>query len=122
MPRRIAKLARWTRLSPLWARLLATTVTVTVAFGLRWVLLGPGPGYPYLLAFPAVIVSGLAFNRGSAFLAVALCAVLGVFLCVTPVGSLQTPDPRDALALVLFLATGVFIAGLIEDLHGAVHE
>jgi hypothetical protein len=48
MPRRLATLARRTRRWPLPARLLATTAVVLAAFALRRVLLGPGPGYPYL--------------------------------------------------------------------------
>jgi two-component sensor histidine kinase len=122
MPRRLVALARQTRLWPLWGRLVVTAAIVVVAFGLRWLLLGPGAGYPYLLAFPAVIVAGLIFNRGSAFFAVALSAVLGVFLFIAPWGTFAIPDPVDAVAFVVFLACGLFIAVLIEDLHAAVLE
>jgi hypothetical protein len=62
-------------------------------------LLGPGAGYPYLVAFPAVIVSGLVFNRGSAFLAVALSALLAASLSAAPGGGLHIPDRTDAVAL-----------------------
>jgi hypothetical protein len=57
-----------TRAWSLWARLLGSGVFVLAAFGFRGLLLGPGAGYPYLLAFPAVILSGLVFDRGGAFL------------------------------------------------------
>jgi two-component sensor histidine kinase len=122
MPRRLTTRTQRTRRWPLWARLLATAAVVLTAFGLRGVLLGPGPGYPYLLAFPAVIVCGLAFGRGSAFLAVALSALLGGLLFVAPTDDLYVSDPRDAVALVLFLAIGTVIAAIVEDLHAAVHE
>jgi two-component sensor histidine kinase len=93
---------------------------VLAAVAIRAVLLGPHPGYPYLTAFPAVIAAGLVFDRGSAFLAVLLSALLGVLLFVAPLGSLYIPDPVDAVAMVLFTITGLFIAVLIEDLRVTV--
>jgi two-component sensor histidine kinase len=94
---------------------------VLVAFGFRWLLIGPGGRDPYVITFPAVIVSGLVFNRGCAFFAVFLSALLAA-LSVTPRGGFFVPDRADAVALILFLGAGLFIAVLIEDLHAAVRE
>ena len=122
MPRRLVVLARRSRSWPLWARYLATAAIVLAAIGIRWVLLGPGAGYPYLVLFPAVIASGLAFDRGSAVLAVVLGAVLAVLLFVAPVGAPHVRDPTDAVALLLFLVSGLAIAAVIEDMHKAISE
>ena len=122
MPRRLIVLARRSRSWPLWARYLATSAIVLAAIGLRWVLLGPGAGYPYLLLFPAVVASGLAFDRGSAVFAAVLSASIAVAVFVAPVGAPYVRDLNDAVALLLFLASGIAIATVIEDMHKAISE
>lgn len=122
MPRRIVALARRTRAWPLWARYLAAAAIVLVAIGFRWVLLGPGEGYPYLVLFPAVVAAGLAFDRGSSVFVLLLGAALGALLFVAPVGALHIPDATDAVALLLFLGTGLAVAAVIEDMHKAIAE
>ncbi|MCM8738829.1 ATP-binding protein [Azospirillum sp. A1-3] len=121
MPYRLVRLARKTRTWPNWKRYLTATSIALTAIGLRWMLLGPEP-YPYVLAFPAVITSGLILNRGSAFLTLAICALLGTILFVKPIDALYIPNPVDAVALILYLATAIPIAILIENLHVSVHE
>jgi two-component sensor histidine kinase len=122
MPTRLIPLARRTRAWLLWQRYLATVAIVATAIGTRLVLLGVDAGYPYLTAFPAVILAGLVFDRGCAFLATFLCAVLGVLLFVVPAGSLFIIDAGDAVALVLFVALSLYVAMLIEGLHSAINE
>ncbi|GAA0602384.1 hypothetical protein GCM10009416_45280 [Craurococcus roseus] len=122
MPRRIVALSRRTRAWPLWARYLATAAIVLAAIGFRWILLGPGEGYPYVVLFPAVIAAGLVFDRGSSVVAVLLGALLGVLLFVAPAGALRIPHATDAVALLLFLGAGLAVAVVIEDMHKAVVE
>jgi two-component sensor histidine kinase len=122
MPRRLFTLTKRTRAWPSWVRCLATTGLVLAASGVRGGLLGVDPGYPYLTAFPAVIIASLLFDRGNGVLAVFLSILLGLCLFVAPVGRPDVPSPADALAAGLFGLTGLFIAALVEDLHAAVVE
>ncbi len=95
---------------------------VLLAFAARLLLFGPGPGFPYLLFFPAVILSGVLLDRGSGFVAALVSAALGVFFFVPPVGSLAVASPQDALGAALYLAIALAVAALVEALHRAHAE
>ncbi len=94
---------------------------VLLAFAARLLLFGPGPGFPYLLFFPAVILSGVLLDRGSGFVAALVSAALGIFF-VPPVGSLAVASPQDALGAALYLAIALAVAALVEALHRAHAE
>src|SRR5689334_15257270 len=81
----ISRTRRW----PTWARYAATVGIVGAIFLLRRAAdpILP-PGYPYLLAFVAVLLSAALFNHASGLLATALSAALAAYFYLLPTGSL----------------------------------
>jgi two-component sensor histidine kinase len=109
---------------PPWARYAMTTALVLLAFGARHLLAQTVPfgGYPFLLFFPAIILSAMLFDRGSGLLAVILSAALADFFAIEPVGSFAIERPSDWLAFLIFVVSGLATATLIESFHRVYHE
>jgi two-component sensor histidine kinase len=109
---------------PPWARYAMTTALVLSAFGARHLLAQTVPfgGYPFLLFFPAIILSAMLFDRGSGFLAIVLSAALADYFVLEPVGSFAIERPSDWLAFLIFLVSGLATATLIESFHRVYHE
>ena len=107
---------------PLSVRWGCAVVLVLLAFAARFALFGPGPAFPYLLFFPAVIASAVLLGHGSGIVAALSSAALAVCFSVPPVGSLSVAGPVDALGATLYLAIAVFIAWMVETLHAAYVE
>jgi two-component system, sensor histidine kinase PdtaS len=95
---------------------------VLVAFAIRHWLLADLLSLPFLLFFPAIILSAVVFNRGSGVVATLLSAALAVYFFVPPLRSFAIPDPETAISVGLFVLTGLLIALIIEALHGAYVE
>jgi K+-sensing histidine kinase KdpD len=115
----ISRTRRW----PTWARYAATIAIVAVIFLLRRAAdpILP-PGYPYLLAFVAVLLSAVLFNHASGLLATALSALLADWYYLPPVGSVAVENQGDAVGLGLFAAVGVTISLTVEALHRALAD
>ena len=99
------------------ARWLAAAGLVLAAFGIRYWLFGPTPVLPYLLFFPAIIISAVILDRGSGIFATLLSAPLALYNFVEPIGTLKIPNTEAGLSIGLFVAVGLFIAILTEALH-----
>jgi two-component sensor histidine kinase len=106
-----------TRRLPLPLRYAAATGFVLVALGLRWWVLGPGPGYAFLFFYPAVILSGAVLDRGTGMFTTALSAALGIYFFIAPAEHFAIGSERDLAAVLIFLATSGFIALLLEAGH-----
>jgi two-component sensor histidine kinase len=117
---RLFLLAARSRGLPIWARYGATTLIVLACFGLRLLVFGQGPGQSYLLFFPAVILAGVFFDRGTGIYAALLSSLIAACFLVEPRDVMQITDPTDLLTLLLFLAIAVFTACLLESLHIAL--
>jgi K+-sensing histidine kinase KdpD len=115
----ISRTRRW----PTWARYAASTAIVAVVFLLRRAAdpILP-PGYPYLLAFVAVLLSAVLFNHASGLLATALSALLADWYYLPPVGSVAVENQGDAVGLGLFAAVGATISLTVEALHRALAD
>ncbi|SDC90504.1 sensor histidine kinase [Belnapia rosea] len=107
---------------PVWVRYVATTLIVVVCLLLRLWIFGHQPGLPFLMFFPAVILVGLAFDRGTGVYAALLSGLLSVWFLVEPTGSLGIDKASDLLALILFLAIALFTAFVMEALHVALRR
>lgn len=70
----------------------------------------------------AVLVCSALFDRGSGLLAIGLSVLVGVWLHLPPVGSFAVKDPRDIVALFVFVAIALAIATVIETLHKSVER
>ena len=111
---------------PVWLRYLLTGLIVLFCFAVRNFLVGLDPDENrlplYLVFVPAVIVSALAFDRGSGFVAVALSAAGGLFFFTEPHQSFMIAHAGDAVRLVVFVVVGLLTASLVEALRATVEQ
>ena len=108
-----------TRAWPLAARWAATAAVVGVAWGVRYLMYGATAEEPFLLFFPAIILSAMFFDRGSGFLATILSALLAIYFFIVPVYSFEFERGADVFNIVIFGAVGLFLSALIESLQEA---
>ena len=105
---------------PVWMRYGATTLLVLVCLGLRLWIFGSQPGLPFLFFFPAVIIAGIVFDRGTGIYASLLSGALAVWFLFEPIGILSVARASDLLSLFLFIGIALFTAFLMESLHIAL--
>ncbi|WP_052389738.1 DUF4118 domain-containing protein [Belnapia moabensis] len=112
-----------TRRWPTWARYAAAAAIVAAAFLLRRAADPILPqGYPYLLAFVAVLLSAALFDHATGLLATGLSAALAAYFYLPPVGSLAVQNQGDIVGLGLFGAVGAVISLIVETLHRALAD
>lgn len=114
---RVYRLAVRARNLALPLRYSVAICLVSVASGLHWWVLGPGPGYAFVFFYPAVIVSGAFLDLGTAIFTTALSAAIGIYLFVPPVQELAIGARRDLAAALMFVANAGFMALLLEAGH-----
>jgi two-component system, sensor histidine kinase PdtaS len=102
------------------ARYFLTFVLVLASLAARKALFGESHQSPYLLLYPAVVVAGVVFDRGTGIFATLLGGGLAVWLFVEPTRSFAVASGADVVALLVFLAIGLFTAFLLESLHIAL--
>ncbi|HZI77330.1 MAG TPA: PAS domain S-box protein [Gemmatimonadales bacterium] len=97
------------------AYLLAVLAVLAMA-GVRW-LLAPALGQqvPFTTFLIAVIVVAWARGLGPALCAVVLSTLLGWFLFIPPIYSLQLPNRMEFIRILLFALVGVIAAFLGES-------
>jgi two-component sensor histidine kinase len=83
-------------------------------------LSGPLHGHPYLLFFPAIILTSLLFGGGAGIVAAVLSVFCAAWL-VEPVRSFRVTR-ANILPMVLFAVTALICAGAIELLRVATRE
>ncbi|MBE7158412.1 MAG: DUF4118 domain-containing protein [Rhodospirillales bacterium] len=110
------------RQAPLAVRLLAAAALVMVSFAVRYWLFRDTPGLPFLLFFPAIILSAVYLGRGSGLLATVLSALLALYFFVAPTHSFAVVDSNSEVSLFLFVAVGVFISLIVGTLRKAYVE
>lgn len=115
----LRRLRAFRRLPPV-AGMLFALISVGAAGVARETLSGPLHGNPFLLFFPAVILTSVLFGGGAGFVAVALSVLVAAWV-IEPEGSLQLTR-EQVLPLVLFAVTAFICAGAIELLHVAIRE
>ncbi|MBL0404228.1 DUF4118 domain-containing protein [Microvirga aerilata] len=107
---------------PWVARYSATAILVLLAFALRQTFSDALKDFPFLLFFPAIILSAVLFNQGSGLVATVLSAVLSAFFFLEPLGSFAIKDPGQFLGWCLFVVIGVAITIIIEAQHAAYRQ
>ncbi len=96
---------------PIWLRYILSFGLVAIAFFGKLLLDERLGAYPFLLFIPAILLASVLFNRGSGILATMAAAVLAIrHLLPGPVSSAPLP-------LILFVITGLCIAGVTELLR-----
>lgn len=105
---------------PLWAR-LASAVCLAVAACVASLSLDLlQAGYPFLLLYPAVIVSAYLFGRDAGLAATATGAILAGALLYALSSEDPWQDAYDALAVMLFIAAGMISSLLLSRLKCAL--
>ena len=99
-----------------------TTLIVLAAFGARIALSRVLPGAPFLLFLPAIVLASVLFNRGSGMYATLLSAGLALYFFIRPVYTLRTEGIEAAIHLGLYVAIGLFIAGIVGALRKTVDQ
>lgn len=105
---------------PLPARYLLATCVVLGFFFLRAQLSGPLSSYPFLLFFPAIIIVSLLLDRGTGVFAAVLSSALAWYYFVEPQGSASVRSFADILPTIVYFATSLFLAAVIEALRVTV--
>ncbi|MBQ0820827.1 DUF4118 domain-containing protein [Microvirga sp. HBU67558] len=100
----------------------ATAILVAVAFILRQIFSDVLREFPFLLFFPALILSAVLFNRGSGLVATVLSAALSAYFLLEPIGSFAIGDPGQFLGWCLFVVIGIAITLIIEAQHAAYRQ
>ena len=114
----ISRTRRW----PAWARYAATLAIVAAIFLLRRAADPILPqGYPYLLAFLAVLLSAALFDHAAAARRRALGGARRLLL-PPPLGSLAVQSQGDVVGLGLFAAVAATISFTVETLHRALAD
>jgi len=100
---------------PLWIRSLSAVLLVSLAFGLRLLLLGGvGPAIPYLTFYPAVMLAAVFGGIVSGSLATGLSACLAIYFFTEPVGTFSLATQRDVLGLITFIASCMLVTAAGE--------
>jgi two-component sensor histidine kinase len=100
----------------------ATAILVVISFALRQIFSDALREFPFLLFFPALILSAVLFNRGSGLVATVLCAILSAYFFLEPIGSFAIRDPGQFLGWCLFVVIGIAITLIIEAQHSAYRQ
>ncbi|MBL0403769.1 DUF4118 domain-containing protein [Microvirga aerilata] len=107
---------------PWLVRYAVTAILVLVAFVLRQMFSDALRDFPFLLFFPAIILSAVLFNRGSGLVATVLSAVLSAYFLFEPIGSFAIRDPGQFLGWCLFVVIGIVITLVIEAEHASYRQ
>jgi signal transduction histidine kinase len=97
-------------------RYVLASAPVIAAVVLRWPLQPVlATQYAYLLFYPAVVVSALVGGFGAGVWATLLSAAAAQYLYVAPGGVLWPQTAGDAVAMLVFIASGAGVALLTEQ-------
>lgn len=107
---------------PIWRRYVCAAGLVGVTFLARFLLGEEAPFSPYLVFLPAIFISGLLFNRGSAFFATFLSAGLGLYFYMAVHHYYSLGNFNTIANLALFLLIGGLTSVVVELLHKVVND
>ncbi len=93
--------------------------TAAVIASIARLLLDPlwGTDLPFITFFPAVMASAWFGGFGPGLTTTVLSMAAASYFWVAPRYTLRVSDPRDAVAMAMFLFIGLFMSGLTEALH-----
>lgn len=108
---------------PVVARYGLTLLFVGLSFAAAWTMrrdVANTPSALYLWFVPAIVVTAVLFDRGTSIAATMVAVVASMLGLAPPLGSLGVARSGDAVAILLLLAVGLFIAWVVERLRHAV--
>ena len=107
---------------PLAQQWAGAAFLVLVGFGVRFALLGTEPIFPYVVFFLVAALAGIMFRPSAGLLAIALSAAAAVYFFVEPQLSFVVEQPKDVVALALFLVISALMVSLMDALYEAYAE
>lgn len=110
---RVRALLRWVKRRGAFTRYALVTVVVLITFLARLALEPWLSDYPFVLFFPAVVATGLIFEKGTGFYATGLSAVLAVYFFMAPRDSFSI-RASDMVALFIFVVSASLVTVLTE--------
>jgi two-component sensor histidine kinase len=116
--RNLVESTAFTRRFPVWARYLSTTAVVFLAFAVRLAFSITLREDFFLFFFPAIVLSATLFDRGSGIWATLLSAGLVSYVLLPG----HISDAEHLLTLLVFVASGIATAAVIEVMHLAIEE
>ncbi|MEH0196495.1 DUF4118 domain-containing protein [Caulobacter sp. CCNWLY153] len=122
---RLEKVFAWSdplRKAPLWVRYILATAVVLAFFALRSAFSPLLGGYPFLLFFPAIILTSMLIDRGTGIFSVILSALLAWYFFVPPLRSFALPSVQGAIPLLLYVIVALFVAMVVEALRSTAER
>jgi two-component sensor histidine kinase len=107
---------------PVAVRYALSTLIVIIATALQLWLWPAISGHPFLLFYPAIVLSAFLFDWGNGIYVAFLSSLSAAFFFLEPRYSLRVEHDQDRLALIGLILTGVPIAVIIESMHRALHR
>ena len=107
---------------PVWVRYGAATLGVLLTLGLRMWLPAPAGEHAFIIFLPAVVLASVLFDRGTGIWAGVLSTLVAIYFFVPPARELAVQNSADFMAALVFLATALALAFLVEALHTAFHD
>jgi two-component sensor histidine kinase len=95
---------------------------VLVGFSLRFALFGIEPIFPYVVFFLVTTLAGIMFRPSAGLFAIALSTAAAVYFFVEPQFSFAVEQPKDVVALALFLVISALTVWLMNALYEAYAE
>ena len=107
---------------PVAARYISTLLIVGLVFFAYASLGEDEPKSSFIIFIPVVILTAFIFDRGSGFIATAASGGLVLYYFIPSMKSFAVDDVENLVSLVVFVATGLFTAALIEALRVTVED
>ena len=112
------KTARAMHELPLWTEYVLASGMVLLSLFARNALIGDREAYHlYVFFMPAILLASMVLRHGGGILAVLLSAVLIKAFYIPPLWSAWVNDPDDAVAIAVFIASGLVTALIGSALH-----
>lgn len=103
------------------SNLLKLFITVAIVGGATLIHLllerSLGSGVPFILYYPAVVLSAWSGGLRFGILSVLLSAIVSSIFFIDPQHALGISDPAGPVRLAVFIISGILISLLAEDLH-----
>jgi K+-sensing histidine kinase KdpD len=123
LARLLSKVVTRTRPAPRVIRYASAIAVTVVCVGIRlWgePIIGPGP--PYVLAFLAVLLTGLLFDLAAGLLSVSTAALMTAYFSMSPYHTLRIESAQNMVSLAMFVAVGCFACLVMETMHNAMAD
>jgi len=112
------KTARAMHELPLWTEYVLASGMVLLSLFARNALIGDREAYHlYVFFMPAILLASMVLRHGGGILAVLLSAVLIKAFYIPPLWSGWVNDPDDAVAIAVFIGSGLVTAVMGSALH-----